>query len=418
MFERLLRKHVLGALAAVVALALLTPLVAVLPPAGAATGSGQAAVTASCGTTHSPVGGTMTFTFSGLPTGTVTAPASVTAIGPNWHFTFSGLGWAWDERGEAPQTEGVPSLPAGQYSVSASWHVGGSSGVLLPNPTIVTVPDCTGEGTVLGSAADPAVGIASTPTPTGPEYRIVFRDGTDALFGAHPGYFDGAAAFGSTPLPAGEDVTGVAAQFRTGFFVVGDGEIFPTTDGEADIPQLRRVVPVAPIVGMASASKMIGDWLVGSDGGVFTVGILDTVPSSTTYTPLPFYGSAAGLPLRAPMVGIAAPDNGGYWLAGADGGVFSFGDAAFYGSAAGTKLRSPIVGIVATPDGKGYWLVAADGGVFTYGDAGFFGSATSLHLREAIVGMSPTPDGGGYWLVGADGGVFAFGDAAFYGSFG
>jgi hypothetical protein len=277
------------------------------------------------------------------------------------------------------------------------------------------VPDCTGQGTVLGSAADPAVVIAST----GDEYRIVFRDGTAALFGANSGYFAGTAAFGNTPLPGGEEVTGVAGHYRTGLFVVGDGEIFPTTDGEADIPQLRGVVPAAPVVGMASALDVIGDWLVGSDGGVFAVGVLRTASSpSVTYPPLPFYGSAVGLPLRAPVVGIAAPDNGGYWLAGADGGVFSFGDAGFYGSAAGTTLRSPIVGIATTPDGKGYWLVAADGGVFTYGDAGFYGSAANLHLRKPIVGMSPTPDGGGYWLVGADGGVFAFGDAVFYGGLG
>jgi hypothetical protein len=30
----------------------------------------------------------------------------------------------------------------------------------------------------------------------------------------------------------------------------------------------------------------------------------------------------------------ATHDGGGYWLAGADGGVFNVGDAGFYGSAA------------------------------------------------------------------------------------
>jgi hypothetical protein len=28
-----------------------------------------------------------------------------------------------------------------------------------------------------------------------------------------------------------------------------------------------------------------------------------------------------------------------------------------------------------TADGNGYWMAAADGGVFSYGDAGFYGSA-------------------------------------------
>ena len=69
----------------------------------------------------------------------------------------------------------------------------------------------------------------------------------------------------------------------------------------------------------------------------------------------------------------------------------------------------------ATPNGLGYWVVAADGGVFTYGDAAFEGSTGGVHLNAPVVGMAATPDGGGYWLVASDGGVFAFGDAVFAG---
>jgi hypothetical protein len=63
----------------------------------------------------------------------------------------------------------------------------------------------------------------------------------------------------------------------------------------------------------------------------------------------------------------------GYHLVFADGGVFSYGDAAFYGSMGGEPLNAPIVSAAATPSGEGYWLLAADGGVFCFGDAGFFG---------------------------------------------
>ena len=35
----------------------------------------------------------------------------------------------------------------------------------------------------------------------------------------------------------------------------------------------------------------------------------------------------------------------GYWLVGADGGIFSFGDASFYGSMGATRLNSPVVGM-------------------------------------------------------------------------
>ena len=72
----------------------------------------------------------------------------------------------------------------------------------------------------------------------------------------------------------------------------------------------------------------------------------------------------------------------------ADGGIFSFGDAAFYGSTGAIHLNQPIVGMAATSDGKGYRLVAADGGIFSFGDATFYGSTGAIHLNRPIVGMS------------------------------
>jgi hypothetical protein len=132
-----------------------------------------------------------------------------------------------------------------------------------------------------------------------------------------------------------------------------------------------------------------------------------------------FYGSAAGVPLQSPIVGMApTPTDRGYWLVAADGGVFSFGDARFFGSAATLPLTRPIVAMHSTPTGRGYWLVASDGGVFSYGDARFFGSTGAIRLTRPVLGMDATPSGRGYWLVASDGGVFAFGDARFRGSTG
>ena len=121
--------------------------------------------------------------------------------------------------------------------------------------------------------------------------------------------------------------------------------------------------------------------------------------------------------LNAPIVGMApTPTGGGYWMVGADGGVFASGDAGFYGSTGNITLNKPVVGMAATPDGKGYWFVASDGGIFAYGDAAFYGSMGGKPLNKPIVGMAATPDGKGYWLVASDGGIFNYGDAAFYGS--
>jgi hypothetical protein len=162
----------------------------------------------------------------------------------------------------------------------------------------------------------------------------------------------------------------------------------------------------APAVAIATTPSGQGDWVAAADGGVFTSGDAG------------FYGSAGDVALNQPVVGMAAtPDGRGYWLVASDGGVISYGDAGFYGSTGAIHLNMPIVGMASTPDGRGYWLVASDGGVFAFGDAAFDGSLGNLHLQAPIVGMAADPSGG-YWLAAADGGVFAFGGAPFYGSAG
>ncbi|MHB8440191.1 MAG: protease pro-enzyme activation domain-containing protein, partial [Acidimicrobiales bacterium] len=85
----------------------------------------------------------------------------------------------------------------------------------------------------------------------------------------------------------------------------------------------------------------------------------------------------------------------GYWLAAADGGIFTFGDLGYYGSMGGKPLNKPIVGMAPVDDGGGYWLVASDGGIFAFGDAQFHGSMGGHPLNQPIVGMASTLDGGG-----------------------
>ena len=51
----------------------------------------------------------------------------------------------------------------------------------------------------------------------------------------------------------------------------------------------------------------------------------------------------------------------------------------------------PITGIAATPDGKGYWMVGADGAIYAFGDAPYEGSLPGLGVRvsKPIIGMAP-----------------------------
>jgi hypothetical protein len=203
-----------------------------------------------------------------------------------------------------------------------------------------------------------------------------------------------------------------------------------------------------------AAAPPPGFVLAAADGGVFTFGART------------FHGSAAELPLAAPIVGIASSTPNGYTLAAADGGVFTYGDAEFrgarssegnctatdVGSIAGIATRpqgggywtatrrgyvfdfdagfhgaafpfppgrvdhGDLTAIAAHPGGFGYWQASATGGVFSFGEAPFAGSAADLRLARPIVAMTATPSGDGYWLAAADGGVFAFGDAGFHGS--
>ncbi len=154
---------------------------------------------------------------------------------------------------------------------------------------------------------------------------------------------------------------------------------------------------------MAADPATGGYWLVASDGGVFSFDA-------------PFEGSAGGLRLNSPVVGMAPTADGrGYWLVAADGGVFAYGDAGFAGSMGGVHLTRPVVGMAADPATGGYWLAGADGGIFSF-RAPFEGSTAALVLDRAVVAITPTADGGGYWLVGADGGVYALGDAHYQGS--
>jgi len=149
-----------------------------------------------------------------------------------------------------------------------------------------------------------------------------------------------------------------------------------------------------------------GYWMIGADGGVF--------PFCTN-----FYGSTGAIRLAAPIVTMAAtPSGNGYWLVASDGGVFPFGDAGFYGSTGAIRLNQPIIAMVPTPSGKGYLLIAKDGGVFPFGDANFYGSTGAIRLNQPVITAAMTNSGKGYWLIASDGGIFPFGDAPFFGSTG
>jgi hypothetical protein len=181
--------------------------------------------------------------------------------------------------------------------------------------------------------------------------------------------------------------------------------------------------------GTFAASGILSDWfgLAGTQGTAETGYWLDEANGGVlTFGDAPFFGSAGDLQLAAPVVGMAAtPGDAGYWLVAADGGVFSFGDAPYLGNTyslgltglgGARPLAAPVVGMAAAPGGGGYWLVGADGGVFSFGDAPYLGSLPASGVSARAVALLPTADGQGYLIVTATGQAYPFGDAVALGS--
>jgi len=171
--------------------------------------------------------------------------------------------------------------------------------------------------------------------------------------------------------------------------------------------------PGCSATGVGSPTASTGYVLAGADGSVYSCGNA------------PWYGSLTSEHIRpeGTVVGIAACGNG-YWLATSTGAVYSFGGDLYQGRAEPAQLRSPVVGITAAicQGWYGYWLVTADGAVLDFGATNPLGSAGNIQLNKALVGMAATPEPlvecfatrlycyQGYWLAAADGGVFNYSD--------
>jgi hypothetical protein len=288
--------------------------------------------------------------------------------------------------------------PEGDYANATSNSI---TQVVQPVPTDVTAtatPDPSPSGTLEALTAT-VTGASGTP-----EGQVVFTDGSTNLCTAD---VPSAGNCLTKALPEGQDTITATYTDTVGDVAAGSGTDLPAVYS----PSSTTFTSTVP------ASTGHGYWLVGGDGGIFNFG------------DAPFHGSTGSLQLQRPIVGITATsDDNGYWLVGSDGGIFAFGDTHYFGSMpalgfapAGTNgakhLSAPIVAMVPSFDDQGYFLVGADGGVFAFGDAKFAGSCPQIGSCSGVaVSVMPDASGQGYWLVTKTGNVYSFGNAIDYGA--
>jgi hypothetical protein len=156
------------------------------------------------------------------------------------------------------------------------------------------------------------------------------------------------------------------------------------------------------------ARGRFGYWIAGADGTVFA------------------FGEAAHHGNAAPAAGGSivdlepTPAGAGYWLVDDHGRVSAAGDARSFGSVDPARLAAEerITSLAATRSGQGYWIFTSKGRVLPFGDAVFHGDMAAVALNGPVLDSIVTPSGRGYYMVAADGGIFAFGDAEFFGSMG
>ena len=218
----------------------------------------------------------------------------------------------------------------------------------------------------------------------------------------------------AAPLSSSNDVAAAIASTPSGhgyWIATAQGNVLTYGDA-ASFGTLTGAALNGPVVAMAASPDGEGYWLTAADGGVFVFG--DAIYSGSLVGAIPQgYGRVTGI---APF-----PDNQHYVLTTAGGYLPVFG---FTGGSwpspwpQSSPLNGPMIAITNWGDSTnvGYWTAGSDGGVFTFGIAPFYGSMGNAHPNAPIVAMTATPSHHGYWLIGRDGGVFAFGDAPFLGS--
>ncbi|MCA1844660.1 MAG: hypothetical protein LC792_16000, partial [Actinobacteria bacterium] len=191
----------------------------------------------------------------------------------------------------------------------------------------------------------------------------------------------------------------------------GNGAVVtPPDPGGTDPPTTTTTTTTTPNPGdpgpTHKAGAPSGYWMIGAEGTVYPFGEAKSFGNGPT--------GASTVDLES------TPSGQGYWILTNDGKISPHGDAIGFGNLDAGRLSpgEQATSLSATPTGKGYWIFTNRGRTIAFGDATFFGDVSALKLNGPVLDSVATPSGKGYYMVASDGGIFAFGDAHFAGSMG
>ncbi len=236
----------------------------------------------------------------------------------------------------------------------------GALGVVVHDSTIGTDVVQTGGGG--GPSCTPS-GIFSLPALAAPPYsdyedntiagNLRFTGVTSCWFGAERNKIRGSATFAN------------------GNFTISNASEILSNQVAGNLLCSDNVPAVQFGTSVHGTSNVVGGFATGQ----CAFGVTKPAPSGTL-TPI-------SIPATTPQ---------GYWLAAADGGVFSFG-LPFFGSQGGQPLAQPIVGIGSEPGGTSYNLAEANGTVYREGPQALDCTGVSGPLNEPLVGIATAPGG-------------------------
>ena len=209
--------------------------------------------------------------------------------------------------------------------------------------------------------------------------------------------------FIASETPGGEVLDpGSSATLKT---IPATGTTNPTQGGGGTTT--TTTITTAPPVDVNPTNRK-GYWMVGADGKVYNFGQAQR------------FGDAGLTPGSQAVDLEPTPTGDGYWVVDDAGAVAALGDAVYRGAPDSFTLKGDekVTSLSSTSTGRGYWMFTTKGRVLNYGDAKHFGDMSGRPLNAPVLDSIVTPTGLGYYMVAADGGIFAFGDAKFYGSMG